>query len=150
MFNRVEISMNGKQNQYQETIVKILKVREHLYANIAGLLKPYGLTEPQFNVLRILRGAGAEGLPCLEVGRRLITRVPDVTRLLDRLEEAGLVSRQRSEEDRRVVKAMIAKPGLRLLSKLDKPLAEMQKVLMAELTRKEMSTLVKTLDKLID
>ena len=62
----------------------VLRVREHLYAGLSQLLKPYGLTEPQFNVLRILRGAGTEGLPSLEVGRRMITRIPDVTRLLDR------------------------------------------------------------------
>lgn len=134
---------------YQETTVKILKMREFLYAGVADLLRGYGLTEPQFNVLRILRGAGPAGLPCLEIGRRLISRVPDVTRLLDRLESEGLVSRVRSHKDRRVVNTTIAPAGLKLLRKIDAPLAELHRSQFSSLTKAQMSDLIRLADKIM-
>ena len=79
------------------------------------------LTPTQYNALRILRGAGTAGLPCREVGERMVTREPDVTRLLDRLEDRGLVHRQRSDRDRRVVEATITPVGLERLGELDGP-----------------------------
>lgn len=78
-----------------------------------------GLTPNQYNVLRILRGAGAEGLPCGEIAERMITRDPDVTRLLDRLVARGLAARERAAGDRRVVRAVITEAGLTLLAALD-------------------------------
>src|SRR5690348_11446657 len=90
----------------------------------AESLKPYGVTPTQYNVLRILRGAGAEGLCRNEVRDRLISQVPDVTRLLDRLEDSGLIERERSTTDRRQVATRITAAGLELLQALDEPVLE--------------------------
>lgn len=90
----------------------------------SDLLKVAGLSVAQFNVLRVLRGAG-EGLTCGEIGSRLIARDPDVTRLLDRLEHAGLVVRTRERADRRVITTRISEAGLRVLANLDAPLARL-------------------------
>jgi DNA-binding MarR family transcriptional regulator len=78
-------------------------------------LRPYGITGTQYNVLRILRGAGPNGLCGREIGERMITRVPDVPRLLERLEKAGFISRERDSNDRRHVTARIADKGQTLL-----------------------------------
>ena len=88
---------------------------------LCELLKPYGLTPTQYNVLRILRGAGSGGLCRYEVGDRLVAPGPDVTRLLDRLEKSQLVERARAAEDHRLVKASITEKGLDLLAELDDP-----------------------------
>ena len=89
------------------------------------LLKAAGLSITQFNVLRILRGTGEQGLTCGEIGARLINKDPDVTRLLDRMEKQELVERARSEQDRRVVLTRISEKGLRVVGELDQPLAEL-------------------------
>lgn len=89
---------------------------------LTEMLKPYSLTPTQYNVLRILRGAGTEGLCRYEVGDRLVAPGPDVTRLLDRLEKAKLVIRVRADEDHRLVKASITNEGLELLASLDDPI----------------------------
>jgi DNA-binding MarR family transcriptional regulator len=91
------------------------------------LFKPHGLTGTQYNVLRILRGAEPKGLPCSSIGERMISHDPDMTRLLDRMEKRGLISRQRQTDDRRVVKARITQQGLGLLKSLDQPVREMHK-----------------------
>jgi DNA-binding MarR family transcriptional regulator len=84
---------------------------------IALALKPWGLSESQFNVLRILRGAGADGLPSARVGERMVRHDPDLTRLLDRLETAGLIEKVRDTQDRRVVTARITRAGLRVVER---------------------------------
>jgi DNA-binding MarR family transcriptional regulator len=86
----------------EEAYLNLLRTTTVLMADFDQLFRQYGVTEQQYNVLRILRGAG-EPLPSLEVASRMITRVPDITRLVDRLETAGLVARRRCTEDRRVV-----------------------------------------------
>jgi len=85
---------------------------------VEAVCKQADLSMPQYNALRILRGAGKDGLSCGEVGQRMLHRVPDVTRMLDRLEERGLVQRQRQEDDRRVVRAWITPAGLALIAPL--------------------------------
>jgi DNA-binding MarR family transcriptional regulator len=90
-------------------------------------LRPHGITTTQYNVLRILRGAGKDGLCRAEIMERMIARVPDATRLLDRLEDAGLISRERSEVDRRYVTTTITRAGLRLLETLDEPVLELHR-----------------------
>lgn len=87
-------------------------------------LRPSGLTHPQYNVLRILAGAGAGGLPCGEIAARMISRDPDITRLLDRLEKSGLVRRGRAVDDRRVVRAFITTAGAAALRSLAKPMRD--------------------------
>jgi DNA-binding MarR family transcriptional regulator len=106
----------------EEAILSIARTAAVIEHTGAEALKPFNLTITQYNVLRILRGAGGEGLCRNEVGERLVTRVPDVTRLLDRMEAAGLIVRQRGGADRRFVSTRITEKGLRLLEKIDREL----------------------------
>jgi MarR family transcriptional regulator, organic hydroperoxide resistance regulator len=108
----------------QQAHVSLWQTADGLHRSLREALEPYGLSEPQFNVLRILRGAGGDGLPCKEVGARMVTRVPDVTRIMDRLEQAGLMERSRDNDDRRVVKAQITSEGRKLLRRVDPRVAE--------------------------
>jgi len=107
--------------------VAILRAADALGAEAERLLKSAGLTGAQYNVLRILRGAEPEGLACREIGERMISRDPDITRLLDRMEKHGWVTRERQSDDRRVVKTRITKKGLELLKPLDQPVHELHK-----------------------
>jgi DNA-binding MarR family transcriptional regulator len=106
----------------EEAILNIARTAAVIEHTGADALKPFNLTITQYNVLRSLRGAGGEGLCRNEVGERLVTRVPDVTRLLDRMEAAGLIVRQRGGADRRFVSTRITEKGLRLLEKIDREL----------------------------
>ena len=108
--------MNGT----NELIVAIVRARDRVLRAADETIRGVGLSEPQFNVLRILRGAG-EALPTSELGRRMITRVPDITRLVDRLVDAGLVARKRCTEDRRVVFVTLTRKGRKLVDDLDQP-----------------------------
>jgi DNA-binding MarR family transcriptional regulator len=100
--------------------LELLRTTDMLSRGLVPILKNEDLSSTQYNVLRILRGA-PEGLPCGEIASRMITRDPDVTRLLDRLEKRGLISRCRETKDRRTVRARIAPEGLKLLARLDEP-----------------------------
>ena len=113
---------------------------------IARMLRPYGLTPTQYNVLRILRGAGADGLCRHELGDRLVTPVPDVTRLLDRMEELELVARQRSASDRRLVRTFPTPKGLALVSQLDGPVREWHRQRLTQVPAERLRELVATLD----
>ena len=106
----------------QEAVVSIIRTSEQLIGSISEVLKPHGLSVPAYNVLRILRGAGKRGCSCGQIAARLLTRVPDCTRLVDRLERADLARRQRDRKDRRVVRVILTEPGRELLAKLDKPI----------------------------
>jgi DNA-binding MarR family transcriptional regulator len=106
----------------QEAYLSLLRAADALQSKVEARLKEFGLTGTQYNALRILRGAGAQGLPCSEVGERMITRDPDITRLLDRLQKRGLVERARGKSDRRVVYGKITGAGLKLLRELDEPI----------------------------
>ncbi len=112
---------------------------------VAQTLKPHGLTPTQYNVLRILRGAGAEGLCRNEVGARLIAPVPDVTRLLDRMAELELISRERSEADRRLVRTRLTAKGLSLVDSLDSELRAGHRGRLIQLDRTALTQLVDTL-----
>ena len=103
----------------QEAHLSIARTAAVLEHAMAEALKPHDLTPTQYNALRILRGAGQEGLCRNEVRDRLIARVPDATRLLDRLEEMGHLTRVREGEDRRFVRANISSKGMDLLRRLD-------------------------------
>lgn len=107
----------------EELHLSLIRTADQLERGFAALLKDRGISLPQYNVLRILRGAGESGLPCGEIASRMVTRDPDVTRLLDRLEQRELITRGRGSEDRRVVAARITPPGLSLLAELD-PLSQ--------------------------
>ena len=101
----------------------IQRLAEHHIGQVAEVLKPHALSPAQYNVLRILRGAGPDGVPCGMVAERLITRDPDITRLVDRLEARGLVERARSTTDRRVVTVRATAAALDVLSRLEQPTA---------------------------
>ena len=109
----------------EEAFLALQRAASELAQGIAELLKPEGLSAAQYNVLRILRGAGEAGLACGEIGERMVTRDPDVTRLLDRMQKQGLIARARESADRRVVTTRITSKGRDLVAKLDKPVAEL-------------------------
>ncbi|MBA3708496.1 MAG: MarR family transcriptional regulator [Planctomycetes bacterium] len=101
-----------------EAYLNLVRTADELARQMAVHLKPHDLTPAQYNILRILRGAGESGLPCGEIGARMVTRDPDITRLLDRLEKRGLTTRSRSGADRRVVVVRITAGGSSLLDSI--------------------------------
>ncbi|MGH7616624.1 MAG: MarR family winged helix-turn-helix transcriptional regulator [Gemmatimonadaceae bacterium] len=125
----------------QEAHLNIERTAAVLSHAFAEALKSHGITPTQYNVLRILRGAGTDGLCRNEVRDRMIAQVPDVTRLLDRLEDAGLIERERSTEDRRQVGTRITAKGLQLLSDLDDPVAEIHRRQLGHLSAAQLKTL---------
>jgi DNA-binding MarR family transcriptional regulator len=110
-----------------QIFVSLLKAADSLSQQAEQLIKTAGLTAAQYNVLRILRGAEPEGLLCRGISERMISRDPDITRLLDRMEKHNLITRERQSKDRRVIKTRITPEGLRLLKKLDRPVHELHK-----------------------
>lgn len=130
----------------EELFLNILRTWDQLMRRLADVLKPSDLSATQYNVLRILRGAGPEGLACGEISDRMVTRDPDITRLLDRLEKRGLVARSREKADRRVVTARIADAGLDLLKKLDETVLRLHKSQLGHLDAKAQETLIKLLE----
>jgi DNA-binding MarR family transcriptional regulator len=132
----------------QETFLCLLLTAEATRWPLLDLLAGHDeLTPQQYNVLRILRGAGADGLPTLEIGTRMIERTPGVTRLIDRMEKKALVTRQRDRGDRRQVICRITERGLALLKKLDKPIDGLEDAAMAGLSDAEVETLLPLLNK---
>ena len=130
----------------QEAVLSIKRTAALLELRLAELLRPYGVTPTQYNVLRILRGAGAEGLPRCEVQGRLVAPVADTTRLLDRLEKMGLVSRARNTEDRRVVTSKITPRGLALLDKVAAPLRQFEENEVGQVSDARLRSLIGVLD----
>lgn len=107
--------------------VAFMQIADTLGAQAEQVIKTAGLTAAQYNVLRILRGAGRAGLACREIGERMISRDPDITRLLDRMEKRHLITRERQSDDRRVVKTFVTPEGLELLKTLDRPVNALHK-----------------------
>jgi len=126
----------------EEAALSIARTAAVLDHQVSQALKAHALTPSQYNVLRILRGAGTEGLCRNEVGARLVTKVPDVTRLLDRMESAGLISRQRGSEDRRYVTTRISRKGLDLVDRLDKPMRDLLQALLGHVSEKDLRAVV--------
>jgi DNA-binding MarR family transcriptional regulator len=130
----------------QAAALGLVRTNDQLQIHFARLFRQYGLTPSQYNVLRILRGEGAP-LPILEIAERTVTVVPGITGLIDRLEAAGFVSRERSSEDRRVVYVALTDKAAKLLAKIDRPLVEMHERVMRHLTKTEINDLMRLLDK---
>jgi DNA-binding MarR family transcriptional regulator len=107
--------------------VAFLQLADTFGAQAEQVIKTAGLTAAQYNVLRILRGAGRAGLACREIGERMISRDPDITRLLDRMAKRYLITRERQSDDRRVVKTFVTPVGLELLKTLDRPVSALHK-----------------------
>lgn len=129
----------------EEAILSVARTAAVLDHANAEALKPHDLTPTQYNVLRILRGAGDAGLCRNAVGERLITRVPDVTRLLDRMEDAGLISRQRGS-DRRFVTTRITDKGLKLLDRIDRELPAIHRRQLGHVAPKRLRELIELLE----
>ncbi len=130
----------------QEAILNIMRTSDQFQNRFGRLLREYDLTPSQYNILRILRGEG-KPLPALEVASRMIQVVPAITGLIDRLEKAGMVSRDRCLTDRRVVYIEITEKALRTLAKMDDPLMELHRSLLGHLSRAELKELVRVLEK---
>ncbi|MFO0789923.1 MAG: MarR family transcriptional regulator [Pirellulales bacterium] len=130
----------------QAAVLNILRTSDWLDNRLGRLLRTFGLTSSQYNVLRILRGEG-QPLPSLEIADRMIQVVPAITGLIDRLEKQALVTRQRCEQDRRVVYVAITRKALDLIQRIDKPLNELQQQLVGHLSQHELSTLSRLLEK---
>ena len=131
----------------QEAFLSIGRTWAVLEHSFAEALRPYGITPTQYNVLRILRGAGETGLCRTEVMQRLISKVPDTTRLLDRMEAAGLIERERSDRDRRFVTTRVTAAGLSLLAELDDPVKELHRLHLGVLDRTELRMLIASLER---
>lgn len=129
-----------------QLFVALLKAADGLSQQAEQLIKSAGLTMAQYNVLRILRGAEPEGLLCRGISDRMISRDPDMTRLLDRMESHGWITRQREKEDRRVVKTRITEEGLAVLKKLDQPVRELHKGQFSHMSASQLKTLAKLLE----
>ena len=131
----------------QEATLGLMRTTDLVRRAIARLLEPYDMTPQQYNVLRILRGAGEEGLPTLEISDRMIEQAPGITRLLDRLEAKKLVRRQRCPEDRRQVLCWLTPEGRDLIERLDAPVDAADATAMAMLSQEEQKELIRLLDK---
>jgi len=130
----------------EEALLNLLRTSDQVQIHFTRLFREYGLTSSQYNVLRILRGEG-KPLPILEIAERTLTVVPGITGLIDRLEQAGMVRRQRCPEDRRVIFVAISEQALKLLDRLDGPVRDLQRRSLAHLTTAELKTLIRLLEK---
>jgi DNA-binding MarR family transcriptional regulator len=124
----------------EDAFLDLLRTTDMLSRGLVQVLKSEELSATQYNVLRILRGSPG-GLPCGEIASRMITRDPDITRLLDRLEKRGLISRCRETKDRRMVMAKITPDGLKLLARLDEPVQEAHRRQLGHLGRERLRAL---------
>src|SRR6478752_1401959 len=122
----------------QEAVLNVLRTADQLQIRFTRLFRKFGLTPQQYNVLRILRGEGRP-LPILEIAARMITVVPGITGLIDRLETAGLVERKRCEHDRRVIYVAITQQATELLGHIDEPLRELHRQTLGHMTKDELS-----------
>ena len=130
---------------HQEAVVSLIRTADLVRRLVGDLVEPLGITAQQYNVLRILRGAGADGLPTLEIAERMIEQTPGITRLIDRLERKKLVTRERSATDRRCVYCRITETGLELVGRLDAPVQEAAGVSLESLNDRELAQLVELL-----
>jgi DNA-binding MarR family transcriptional regulator len=131
----------------QEAAVALLHTADLVRRSVAAIVEPHGITPQQYNVLRILRGAGASGLPTLDIVERMVEETPGITRLIDRLESKKLVVRKRCKTDRRQVFCCITERGLALLDGLDEPLHAAEKAALGALSEKQLGQLLSLLDK---
>ena len=141
-----ELHQKGLASVEQEAALNILRTAQQLNNRTSELLREFGLTVTQYNVLRILRGAGPRGLACSEIGERMIADDPDITRLLDRMVSSGWVLRDRSSKDRRVVLSKITKEASALLGKIDRPLADLMSRTFGTLKRESLRDLIEGLE----
>lgn len=133
-------------NLREETLLNLWRTADFVSQDLQQLLKSRGISQTQYNVLRILRGAGKQGLASGEIGSRMIARDPDITRLMDRLEAAGLAKRSRLDQDRRVILARVTAKGLKLLQDLDHPVMELIDQTLGHMKDSRLKTLIALLE----
>ena len=131
----------------QQAVVGLLRTADAIKRSLAHVIEPHGITPQQYNVLRILRGAGPDGLPTLTIGERMVEQTPGVTRLIDRLERKGLVERTPCPKDRRRVFCQITPKGLGLLEELDEPVNRWDAQTVSILPPSDVDSLIKLLDR---
>jgi MarR family transcriptional regulator, organic hydroperoxide resistance regulator len=132
----------------QEAYLALLRTADALQSSMESKLKEFGLTGTQYNALRILRGAGPEGLPCSEIGERMITHDPDITRLLNRLEGRGFVERTRAKHDRRVINGKITAAGKNLLREMDGPVEQQGREMLRHVSHADLRRLIDLLEQI--
>jgi len=143
---RAELKKRGDfESLEQEAALNLWRTSDQLSNRVGRLLRDFGLTSSQYNVLRILRGAG-EPLPSLEIASRLIQVVPAITGLIDRLEREALVMRQRSEDDRRVVRVGLKKKARDLLARIDQPLQKLHHEMLGHMGSRQLKSLIQLLE----
>jgi DNA-binding MarR family transcriptional regulator len=135
-------------SQGQEAAVTLMRTADVVRRLVGSTIEPHGITVQQYNVLRILRGAGREGLPTLEIAQRMIEQTPGITRLIDRLETKKLVERERGATDRRCVYCRITTEGTELLAGLDGPVRAATDAAFHPVNKKELAQLVVSLNRL--
>jgi len=138
--------MKSKPSPIDLAFVQILKTADTLVNEVTGVLKPAGLTATQYNVLRILRGAHPDSLTCGQMAERMMTRDPDITRLMDRMERQDLITRKRDSADRRHVSIGITATGLKLLKELDEPIHTLHRRQFSRLGAQELKSLTDLLE----
>ena len=131
----------------QQATLGLLRTADAVKRSLAQVIEPHGITPQQYNVLRILRGAGPAGLPTLTIGERMVEQTPGVTRLVDRLERKGLVARTPCPKDRRRVFCRITEKGLELLTELDEPVNRWDAQAVAALAPSDLASLIGLLDR---
>jgi DNA-binding MarR family transcriptional regulator len=134
-------------SRQQQAAVSILRTTDYLRRFCSRVFDRHGVTSQQYNVLRILRGAGPAGLPTLDIAERMIEQTPGITRLVDRLEAKKLVRRERPSDDRRQVLCYVTKAGLDLLSELDTPVRNKANEALRMLSDSELAELIRLLDR---
>jgi DNA-binding MarR family transcriptional regulator len=156
-YNNYIVSMKGRLKEEiqqrkpfssaaEEAFLNMQRTSAALNREFETLLKPSGLTSAQYNVLRILRGASPEGLLCRQIGERMVTPDPDITRLLDRLEKRSLILRTRGSRDRRAIFTRITDEGIALLERLDHPVAQFHQQRLAHLDKNSIRSLIQLLE----
>ena len=135
------LQQSRKPSVAAEAILNLMVAADYVRGEVDAVCGPHGITRTQYNVLRILRGAGEDGHPRCEIARRMVERAPDITRLIDRLEERGLAERVRSQEDRRLSVTRITEGGTALLAQVEPVLRDWEKRLSARLSGPELREL---------
>jgi DNA-binding MarR family transcriptional regulator len=144
---RVELKQKAPfTSREQEAYLSLLRTADAVQTMVENKLKEFGLTGTQYNALRILRGAGPGGLPCREIGERMIAHDPDITRLLNRLENRGFVERKRARDDRRVIYGKITDAGLTILHRMDGPVDKHVREMLRHVGREKLKQLIEVLD----
>lgn len=134
----------------QEVFLSLLVTVDRLHRHHGDFMSGFGISQKQYNILRILRGAGKPGLPVMEIGRRMIEKSPDVSRIIDRLIESGLVKRRRQRQDRRVVLVTISAKGLTFLDNMEQPVAEQVDSMLEGMREEDLKKMLELLDRARD